>query len=186
MLRQEGRMKPLGFFLFASSLLAQTCTVTAPCSFSTNVPYDNAGTPDTRPGTWGNAAAQLTGIPFQNVPAGYLVRITRVYGDVVAWPHGQINPGTFSGILSGLTNTTPIQSPFVPAPLGNSGCFLYVQDRAGANGTRIPLEVSAIKNGLLNADNILILKQAVFLNETGASIHMETTLVIEFVYEVAR
>ena len=169
----------------ATALLAQsqTCTTTAPCSLSTNVPYDSAGTPDMRPGTWGNAASGSLSIPFLGVPAGYQVRITRVYGDVVAWPHGAIVPGAFSGILSGLTNTTPNQSAFVPSGLGNAGCFMYFQDRVGANGSRIPIDVPNIKNGLLNADNVVILKQAVWLNETGASIHMETTLVIEFVFE---
>src|ERR1035441_5270026 len=108
----------------ATALLAQsqTCTTTDPCSMSTNVPYDSAGTPDMRPGTWGNAASGSLSIPFLGVPAGYQVRITRVYGDVVAWPHGAIVPGAFSGILSGLTNTTPNQSAFVPSGLGNAGC----------------------------------------------------------------
>jgi hypothetical protein len=179
-------MKAILILLSATALLAQsqTCTTIAPCALSTNVPFDSAGTTDMRPGTWGNAASVSLSIPFLMVPAGYKVRIIRVYGDVVAWPHGEIVAGAFSGILSGLTNTTPNQSPFAPSGLGSAGCFLYFQDRVGANGSRIAIDIPNIKNGLLNADNVLILKQAVWLNETGAPIHMETTLVIEFVFEV--
>jgi hypothetical protein len=169
-------MKAILILLSATALLAQsqTCTTIAPCALSTNVPFDSAGTTDMRPGTWGNAASVSLSIPFLMVPAG----------DVVAWPHGEIVAGAFSGILSGLTNTTPNQSPFAPSGLGSAGCFLYFQDRVGANGSRIAIDIPNIKNGLLNADNVLILKQAVWLNETGAPIHMETTLVIEFVFEV--
>jgi hypothetical protein len=181
-------MKPTGLFAFAlitRALLAQpTCTVAAPCSFSINIPYDNAGQPDTRPGTWGTAASYSVPIPFADVPSGYLVRITRVYGDVVSWPHGQIAPGTFSGVLSGLETTNPVPSQYVAPGLGAmAGCFLYFQDRVGAAGSRIPAAVDSIKNGLLGPDNVLVLTQAVWLNETGVSIHMETTLVVEFVFE---
>jgi hypothetical protein len=159
------------------------CTEHHPCSFSTNVPFDSAGQPDSRPGTWGSAAAYTVPIPFLNVPKGYQVRILRFYGDVIAWPHGQIVPGTFAGVLSGLTNTTPDPSGFVPTGLGSGGCFLYVQGTVGQEGLTRPISESHIADGLLNADNILNLKQAVFLNETGVSIHMETTLVIDFSYE---
>ena len=190
-------MRPIWLLLLSSAAFAQphTCTVDKPCSmrlkgngpaFSTNAPFDSPGVPDTRPGTWGNAAAYYLPIPFVDVPAGFRVRITRVYGDVIGWPHGQIVPGTFSGILSGLTTTTAPQSPFVGPGLGSAGCFLYLQGQLGTEGTRLAIDIPNITNGLLNADNILMMVEAIFLNETGVSIHMETTLVVEFVYEAPR
>lgn len=166
-----------------------SCTLSSPCSFSTNISWDSKGEPDTRPGTWGLAAAYTVPIPFQNIPAGYRVRILKLYGDVVAWPHGKIEPGTFAGILSGLQTTTPDtanNSPFIDthaAPLAQKDCFLYVQGTVGAQGLTRIIDVPHVTNGLLNEDGVMNLKQAVWLNETGVSIHMETTLMIDFAYE---
>lgn len=50
-----------------------------------NYPFDSEGVPDTRPGTWGKTAADDGKIVFREVPEGKRVRVTRAYGDFVAW-----------------------------------------------------------------------------------------------------
>jgi len=153
------------------------------CIFSTNVPYDAQGTPDTRPGTWGDAGYDDVAIPFVNVPAGYRVRVLRVYGDFVAWPHGRIRLGTDAGALFGILTPSAAQSPFVGAGLGSSGCFIYLQQGVGAEPVRAAFDFDVAAGGLLDADNTMLVRRAVFLNETGVSIHMEPTFVVEFRYE---
>ena len=55
-----------------------------------------------------------------------------------------------------------------------------MQGTVGAQGLTRIIDVPHVTNGLLNEDGIMNLKQAVWLNETGVSIHMETTLMIDF------
>jgi hypothetical protein len=158
------------------------CTLT-PCTFSTNIAWDSAGTKDTRPSTWGTQASVQSKIPFVNVPAGYRVLITHATGDEIAAYHAASLPpvGSMAYVLVGLTNTTANQSPYVATGLGSQGCFLYFQSAVGTAGTRIPFDLDTA-GGLLNSDNILIIKQALFLNDTGQSVHMEATVVVSFTY----
>lgn len=151
-------------------------------AFSTNIAWDSAGKPDTRPGCWGNADSADTPIVFQEVPAGKRVRILRVYGDWIMWPRGAIAPGSAAGGLTGLMLPACAQSPYVGPGLGAAGCFLYLQMGCGQMPQRAPIDIT-IRSGLLGADNTMILRLAQFLNETGASIHQETTLVVEFRFE---
>jgi hypothetical protein len=153
------------------------------CVFSTNIPYDAEGAQDTRPGTWGEAAYSDVTIPFQGVPAGYRVRILRVYGDFIAWPHGQIKPHTAAGTLFGLITSSAIQSPYVGPGLGSKGCFVYLQEGVGAGPVRAAFNYDTSAGGLLDPDNLLIVRRAVWLNETGVSIHLEPTFIVEFRYE---
>jgi hypothetical protein len=83
--------------------------------------------------------------------------------------------------LVGLTNTTPFQSPYVGTGLGSSGTGIYKQSPVPASGARIPIneDVSLV----LNPDNTLLLKQALFLSTTGVAEHFEATLVIDFEYK---
>jgi hypothetical protein len=156
------------------------------CVFSTNVPYDSAGVPDTRPGTWGNAGVADTPIPFTNVPEGYRVRVLRIYGDHIAWPHGRIKPGTDAGVLFGIITPSATQSPYVGPGLGASGCFVYLQQGVGESPVRAPFDFNVAAGGLLDPDNVMIVRNALFLNQTGASIHMEATFIVEFRYERER
>lgn len=156
------------------------------CIFSTNVPYDSAGTPDTRPGTWGNAGSDDVAIPFVNVPADYRVRVLRIYGDFIAWPHGRIKPGTDAGALFGIVTPSATQSPFVGPGLGASGCFIYLQQGVGPEPVRAAFDFNVAAGGLLDPDNTMLVRRAVFLNETGVSIHMEPTFIVEFRYERER
>jgi hypothetical protein len=155
------------------------CTL-SPCSLSLNISWDTAGKPDTRPGTWGNTDSVSSEIPFVNVPAGYLVAITHVSGDEIAAPHGAMAPNGMAYALVGLTSTTPYQSPYVGPGLGSEGTFLYKQTPISQGGARIPINENVI--GTLNADNIAVVKQAMFLDTAGASLHLEATLVLQFEY----
>jgi hypothetical protein len=157
--------------------------VTSVCTFSTNIAFDSKGDPDTRPNTWGKAAYVDTPIPFKNVPVGYRVRIRRVYGDLVAWPRGIILPGSSAGVLAGLLTTSSGASPWISHNLGSSGCFFYIQNAVSQSPSRAPFDFNNISGGLLDRDNIARLRQAIWLNDTEQTIHMETTMVVEFKFE---
>jgi|SRR5579859_2501279 len=151
--------------------------------FSTNFASDQLGTPDTRPGTWGNAGVIDFSIPFTNVPAGKRVHIMRIYGDFLMWAHGACPDNTQAGGLTGLLKTSGGQSPFVGPGLGAFGCFFYIQSGCASEPSREPFDFDVSQGGLLDTDNKMTLRQAVFLNNTGLPIHMETTMVVEFQYE---
>lgn len=154
------------------------------CVFSTNTPYDGPDEPDTRKGTWGNAGYDDLPIPFVGVPRGYRVRITRVYGDFIAWPHGRPIPDTYAGALFGIIASSATQSPFVGPGLGSSKCFIFLQQGVSAlMPARAPFDFQVQGGGLLDRDNIMIVRRASFLNEMGVPIHMEPTFVVEFRYE---
>lgn len=177
-------MKYILWLAVLTGIEAQTVSpcMLSPCAFSINYPFDSAGVKDTRPGTWGTAAFDDGKVQFLNVPAGYRVRIVRVYGDFVAWPHGSVKGGKFSGILFGLLATNNGASPY--AALSASGCPLYLQHVIGANGARGSFDVRTDTAGLLAADNILLIRRAIFMNELGASVHLEPSMIVEFKYEV--
>lgn len=154
--------------------------VSTTCSFATNIAWDTAGKEDKRPGTWGTTDSVSSEIPFVDVPKGYSVEILHLSGDEIAAPHGAMAPNSMAYVLVGLTNSTPYQSPYVGPGLGSVGTFLYKQGVVPASGARIPFNEDVI--GTLNADNILILKQALFLSTAGVPIHMEATVVVKFRY----
>jgi hypothetical protein len=156
------------------------CLAPAICSVTTNITWESAGKPDTRPGTYGTTDSVSSSIPFTNVPKGYLVQILHLSGDEIAAPHGTPKAGSMSYILAGATNTSPNQSPYVGPGLGSSGTLMYKQSPVSGAGARIPINESVL--GTLNPDNILILKQSIFLDTTGVPQHNELTLVIQFQY----
>lgn len=154
-----------------------------PYSAAMNFTADMAGTPDLRPGTWGNAQAYPIRIPF-HPPASYRVRILRVYGDFVAMPTtGVIQPGTYSEVSWGLLSTAPGGSSRVD--LAADDCFLWNQTvlTARRDMQRMPFDYVVKDGGLLAADNILILQIAVSLNTTGLTIHLEPTLTAVYQFE---
>jgi hypothetical protein len=159
------------------------CTLTAPCSFSIDVEWTpgSANQPTSPcPNSWGQCAVVQSQIPFVNVPAGYAVQILHVSGDEIAAPYGTMPPNTMAYLLVALTNTTPFQSPYVATGLGSAGTFVYLQGVIPQSGTRVPIEQDTI--GTLNADNILIIKQSLFLSTTGVPEHMEATVSVRFAY----
>lgn len=155
--------------------------VIGPFSIATNIPYDAMGTPDTRPNTWGDAGYQMTPIHFTEVPAGYRVRILRVYGDFISWPRGVVEPGEFAGTLWGLQTTAPDGS--TRADLAADNCMAYLQQGIGAAPVRAAYDLDTAAGGLLGFDSTLNVKEAVFLNTTGLVIHSEASFTIVYDYE---
>ena len=150
-------------------------------SFATNIAWTTSGKPDIRPGMWGTTDVVNSEIPFINVPQGQRVKITGISGNQIAAPYGTMDPNGMAYVLVGLTNTTPNQSPYVGPGLGSEGCCLYKQACVPQHGMRCAIDEESV-DLLLNADNILIIKQALFLSTAGVPIHMEVSAVIAFEY----
>lgn len=160
---------------------ANNC-ITDLCTLSINYPYDAVGEIDTRPGTWGRTAYDDGRIQFTNVPKGYRVRIERTYGNVTARLHGAAPPETYVGVLFGLITTNTVASSY--ATLSSGGCMLYLQADIGPGQARIiPFDVNTHASGLLESDSVLLIRRAIYLNETEVSVHIEPSLVVEFHYE---
>jgi hypothetical protein len=168
-------MNRLIFFLLTAILsVAQTF------SSATNLSVDLKGKPDTRPDTWGTADYAVKTITF-NPPPGHRVRILRVYGDFLAWPIGKVEPGKFAGVLLGLQTTAPDGSARMD--WGADNTMLYIQDATGGNPCRSAFDYDVSVGGLLQPDNKLLVKMAVWLNDTGLAIHMEPSFVMVYRYE---
>lgn len=152
--------------------------VLGPYSAATNHSDDILGTPDTRPSTWGTAGYSVHELKF-HPPHGYRTRILRVYGDVQGWVRK--NPsGNCAGVLWGLTTTAKDGSERVSPAADNT--FLYVQDAiCERRPFRAPVDYKIDR--LLEADNILISKVAVWLNETGEPVHIEPSFVVVYQFE---
>ena len=155
--------------------------ISGPCSASTNWAADLSGTPDTRPGTWGTAGAITGDWQFDDVPPGYRVRVLCVYGDFIAWVHGTVPAGTHAGVLWGLETTAPEVGTHLE--FGSDDCFMYLQGSVGDGDFRAPFDQDVRAGGLLQPDNILRQKLAVWLNDTGQSVHMEATMVVIYRFE---
>lgn len=145
-----------------------------------NFSVDLRGEPDTRNGTWGRAGYHVSTVTFRP-PAGYRVRILRAYGDLLAWPRGVPPAGTFAGVLFGLQSTAPEGSSRADWLADNT--MLYLQGAVSEHGReRLPFDVR-ISDGLLEPDNRLVYKFAVWLNDTGLEIHMEASLTLVYRFE---
>ena len=108
----------------------QTC-IDAPCVATINLPADIEGTPDTRTGTWGSAGVREVPYTFKKVPLGYRVRVLRIDGDMVSWPHGDVMAGKFAGVLWGATTTSSAGD--VHLDYAAQGCLIYTcRTRLGA------------------------------------------------------
>lgn len=162
------------FLVTAISVVAQTY------SAATNLSVDLKGVPDTRPDTWGTADYAVKAITF-NPPPGYRVRILRVYGDFLIWPIGKVEPGKFAGVLLGLQTTAPEGSSRIDLAADNT--MLYIQDATGGGPRRAEFDYDVSTGGLLQSDNKLLVKMAVWLNDTGLAIHMEPSFVMVYRYE---
>lgn len=168
---------------FKAFAVAPGDCIAKPCSASTNFSEDIIGQADTRPDTWGTAGAISKRIPF-HPPLGYRVRILRVYGDFLVWPRCLVVPGTTAGALWGLQTTAPDTSDKADWSADNT--FVYVQTATNGAPARIPVDFSVKDGGLLEADNLLVSKIAIWLNDTGCCVHAEATWVMVFQYEKIR
>ncbi|HZT29594.1 MAG TPA: hypothetical protein VFA33_06925 [Bryobacteraceae bacterium] len=164
--------------------------VLGPFSAATNFSLDLEGSPDTRPGTWGDAGSATDTIQFENVPAGNSVRILRVYGDFIAWPKGfvpnyGVGPaeGNYAAVSWGLLTTAPGGSQRVNPAADNA--MVWIQQAVRVDPVRAPFDFDTSAGGLLQPDNKLQSQMAVFLNTIGLPIHMEATFVIVYQYESA-
>ncbi len=183
--------------LAAAFSVCANAQVLGPYSVATNHSDDILGVTDTRPGIWGTAGYDVHTLTF-HPPEGYRVRILRVYGDFQGFIRK--NPtGNCAGVLWGLQSTKELgydPSVFQDVKPGRSrkgserafpaddNTMLYVQDSICARLTfRDPVDFDTSVAGLLEPDNVLISKAAVFLNETGEPIHTESSFTIVFQYE---
>lgn len=169
----------VGFRLPSGPAIASSVpSVLGPFSTSTNHADDIEGTPDSRPGTWGKAGYNVHTFKF-NPPAGYRVRILRVYGDLTVFSR---NPdrSKCAGVLWGLQTTAPEGSVRMD-PAGDN-TMLYVQHATCGDPQRAPVDFDVSKGGLLQPDNVLYSKVAVYLND-GGSVHLEPTMTVVFQWE---
>lgn len=171
--------KTILFVAFALSALANDC-IKRPCSLATNFTVDIKGEPDTRASTWGTAGVELKRITFRP-PAGYRVRILRVYGDFLIWPLGKVESGKFAGALLGL-QTTALEGS-ARADWAADNTFLYLQIATHGGPERAAFDHRTSDGGLLESDGVMVVKLAAWLNDTGLFIHMEPSFVAVFQYE---
>lgn len=158
-------------------LVAPRC-VAHPCTVTINYPYDAVGTPDARPGTWGTAGFDDGRIDFK-VPTGFKVRILRVYGNFTARMRGTVPEGQYAGALFGLLKTGSAPSDL--ATFSSTNCLLYVQADVGSVPAHVEFD-TRVDDGVLD-DGVLWIRRAVYLNETGISIHEEPSFVVVFQWE---
>lgn len=163
----------IGLLLAAASAIACDPTVTS-CSLASNGSFDVTGAPAP---PMGLAGAQGFTITFKP-PAGYAVRILRVYGDFNVIPVGVATSG-FAGALFGLSTTGPEGSVY--ADLAADNCMLYVQ--AFTHGEAARAAYDAKMSVLLEPDNKLVLKAAVFMNTLLLDLHMEPSFVVVYRFE---
>ena len=172
-------MKLLLLLCFAIFSHAASPKILGPYSVATNHSDDIKGEPDTRPDTWGLTGYQVHTFTFRP-PAGYRVRILRVYGNVQGWIPGE--PVTRCvGMLWGLQTTGPEGSARVTPAADNT--LLYVQDATCGEPFRVPVDYDVRVGGLLEKDHILYSKVAVFMNETGRALHLEPSFNLVFQFE---
>ncbi len=148
-----------------------------PCVFTSNIAFDDSGLPDDRPTTWGTTAAVR--VPFHfSPPPGYRVAILHVRGDLIGWARGPVPEGTFAGILWGLQNSS--SGPATTVDLAAQGCYIYHQGAVGRERERVDFDEDTRDVGLLDPDNVLWSVQALFLNDTGRTIHQEISVLVTF------
>lgn len=152
-------------------------------SAATNGAIDILGEPDNRPNTWGRAGAVTWPIRF-TPPPGKRVRILRVYGDFLIWPIGRVEEGRFAGALLGLQTTGPEGS--VRGDWMADNTFLYLQTATGGQPARAAFDHDTSAGGLLGPDHTLIVKVAVWLNDTERKIHCEPTFTMVYRFEDER
>jgi len=158
----------------AFSVVAQTY------SAATNFTVDILGTLDTRPDTWGTAGYSVKAITF-TPPPGHRVRILRVYGDLLFWPMGKVEQGKFAGVLLGLQTAAPEGSVRMDWAADNT--MLYIQDATGGGPRRSAFDYDVSVGGLLQSDHKLLVKMAVWLNDTELPIHIEPSFVMVYRFE---
>jgi hypothetical protein len=165
-----------------SDIGSGNCIAPASCSATVNIPFDTAGVPD--PIYWGNGGYLDVPFQFSNVPAGYRVRIMRLYGDHIAWAHNAGTPmptNSHAGVLWGIWSTASHNPPF---QYSANFCFVYHQGALSSSGDfNQYFDTDVSPGGLLAADNAFIVQLAIFLSDIGVSIHQELTTAVVYHFE---
>jgi len=171
--------------VLSGATLANNSDALGPYSTATNISADLYGAADTRPGTWGFTDYAINPITFVAPPAGYRVRVLRVYGNATAMPKlttpAALPVGGYSGWLFGLQTTAPDGSIY--ADFAGDSAFVYLQGNIGPIPEVIEFDFDVSAGGLLGTDNVMRIKTATFLNTLGVPIHIEPSFVIVFHYE---
>lgn len=148
---------------------------TQPLPLSGNIAGDFSGPVDTRPGTYGTAEASSTPLVFAP-PAGFLVHVDRILGDVVAWPTaGCVQGVPPSGVLAGFQVNVPPDAPTCNLCAANTP--MYVQAAVPPAGAT---RVFDYPIGLTLTDNTLTVVLASWLNSYGGAVHIEITYTIRY------
>lgn len=158
---------------------AELPKILGPFSAATNHSDDIEGVWDGRPETWGKAGFNIHRYTF-SPPPGYRVRILRVYGDFVAWVRVPGDRQKCAGVLWGLQTTAPEGS--IRADYMADNGMVYLQNATCGDPVRAAFDFDVKHGGLLEPDNILISKVAVFTNDMG-SIHLEPSFTLNFQWE---
>jgi hypothetical protein len=185
--KESAQLRPLFALLAAFSSIggSPALSVLGPYSTALNFSVDLMGTPDTRPATWGSAAAAQNVTHF-HPPAGYRVRILRVYGDFIAWPkEGILAPGAYSEVGWGLKSTAPDGSTRVDNAYDNTFVWLQNAILPANPSVRASFDLTVKDGGLLEADNALVSQSFVAINTSGLVIHEEPTFTIIYQFEEA-
>ena len=156
-----------------------------PYSTAVNFSVDLAGTPDTRPGTWGNAGFAQNITSF-SPSAGLWVRVLRVYGNFIAFPRSGVVAGDTSCEVGwGLKTTAPDGSAHASTGYDNS--FVWIQGvvTSASPSCSAAFDFDDHVGGLLQPVLKLISQTFVALNRTGLTIHMEPTFVMVYQFETA-
>lgn len=149
-------------------------------SVAANFSADILGEPDTRKDTWGRAGVAEWRMSFRP-PAGHRVRILRAYGDFLCWPRGRVDQGRCAGALFGLMTTAREGSERVWPAADNT--MLYLQVATDGQPARAAYDHDVSAGGLLEPDNTLVVRVAVWLNDTEREIHCEPSFVLVYRYE---
>jgi len=146
---------------------------------SSNLSVDLMGAPDTRLATWGTADYHDFRV---SLPAlGKRVRVLRIAGDLVAWPRvlpGElpVSPGQYAGVLVGFM-TTAAEGSMRCLPCADN-TMIYAQGAMSAAPVRVPFDREVSVGGALEADQVLVVRVASWLNSTGRPVHAEATFTV--------
>lgn len=158
---------------------ADSLNILGPYSAATNHSDDLEGTADDRPGTWGKAGFSVHKYHF-SPPAGYRVRVLRVYGDLSVFTR-KPDYTKCAGALWGLGSTAPEGSTRMTFAADNT--FVSVQDSICGGPRSRQFDYDTQVGGLLGPDNVMTSKVAVWLSDVVGSVHLEPTFVVQFRYE---
>jgi hypothetical protein len=111
-------------------------------------------------------------------------------GDLIAWiktlPGDPPTPVESSaGVLGGFQTTSSlVEGTSKECDFCTDGCPLYIQDAVTEKQPKTRAAFDYREVGLLlDADNVLNVKVAAWLNTTGKPVHVEMTYTIQFRYE---